>query len=93
MNRTPDLLIVNVSGTVTVAPGFVASDVINLVEVAIGEYIAGLNIGSAALRAELIAATMGVDGVDNFSLTLPALDIPVSNVQKAAIGAYTLVVV
>jgi len=86
-------VIVNVSGTVTVAPGFVASDVINLVEVAIGEYIAGLNIGSAALRAELIAATMGVDGVDNFSLTLPALDIPVSNVQKAAIGAYTLVVV
>lgn len=65
---------VNVAATVSVQRAFDRTVVIDAVKAAITSYLRATRIGSPAFRSEIIAAAMGVDGVENFVMTEPAAD-------------------
>jgi uncharacterized phage protein gp47/JayE len=79
---------INVTSTVTIDSSYDATDTEAAVQAAIAEYVNALDIGGDVIRAEITAAAMGVPGVINFALTLPASDTVISNSQKAVIGSF-----
>lgn len=81
---------INVTATVTVDSNYVTATVKAAVESAISDYIANLGIGGDALKSEIIAAAMGVPGVINFAMTVPATDTAIAATEKAMIGTFTL---
>jgi uncharacterized phage protein gp47/JayE len=85
--------LIDVTGAVTVAYGYVAADVIAAIEAAVSDYITDLEIGADVLAAEIVAAAMNVDGVVNFQMTLPAADVAMSATEKAMAGTFTLTAV
>lgn len=71
-----------VTATLTAAPGYVKVDLVASATAAIQAYIGGLDIGVAAIRSELIAIAMNVEGVYNFVMSAPAGDTtPAANVK------------
>lgn len=73
---------VAVTGNLTAAEGFVEADLIALAVTAIAEYIKALPIGKSAIRSEIIAIVMNIDGVYNFTVTVPSGDTtPAANVK------------
>lgn len=81
---------VAVTGTVTVLTGYVAADVISAATTAVSAYLQGLNIGSSAIKSEIIAIIMNIDGVYNVSLSAPSADTVASSSQKIMPGTITL---
>lgn len=74
--------LVNVTATVWALPGFRAVDLVPQVTAAVTDYIRGLQIGDTAIRSEVISRGMDVDGVYNFIVTAPPIDITsASNVK------------
>jgi len=81
---------INVTATTTIAAGYVSADVKAAVQSAISDYITALEIGVDVLNAEIIAAAMGVPGVVNFEMTVPAADTVVLSTAKAIPGTFTI---
>lgn len=81
---------VAVTETLFLEQGFDAAAVAAAVEAAQTAYFAALGIGDAVLRAELIAAAMGVPGVYDCTLTDPASNTPMSLDQVAVPGVFTV---
>lgn len=65
----------NVYGAVTELDGYDHQAVADAVLVEVQQYILELGIGEPALRAKIIELAMQVEGVYNFSLSLPAADV------------------
>lgn len=82
---------VSVSGTVTVSAGYGAQDVVSSVSSAISEYISSLDIGDDVFLSEIVFSAMSIDGVVNFRLTVPTVDIVVGNTQKAMVGTLNII--
>lgn len=81
---------VDVTGVVVALPGYSSASLAPLVGAAISEYLTSLGIGEAAIRSELISAAMSIEGVYNFTLSLPAADVAVSYSQKAIPGTVAI---
>lgn len=73
--RPPQVLQQSVHAYVLVAEGFTKSSVVEQVRNAIANYVNGLGISGDVIRAEIIAAIMGVTGVTNTTLFSPTSDV------------------
>jgi len=71
---TPQVLLQNIVGALTVGEGFDRATVLVEASDSAKNYINGLNIATHVIRAEIISALMEVDGVTNVALTRPAAD-------------------
>lgn len=65
---------VAVTGTLTPVAGYDAAALIAEAEAAIAEYITLLEIGEPALKAEMVARVMAIEGVKNIVLSVPSGD-------------------
>jgi uncharacterized phage protein gp47/JayE len=72
---TPQILQLAVAASLTVAEGFVVSDVRAAVQSAISTYINGLGISGDVIRNEIIERIMAVAGVINCTLSTPTTDL------------------
>lgn len=81
---------VNISMSVSVAPLYVAADVIAAVQEELIAYVASRRIGDDVFQAELIAAAMAVPGVDNARLTAPDNDVSIETTGKAKVGTLSV---
>lgn len=74
--------LVDVIGTITALPGYQVTNLAPLAMAACGDYIRGLKIGEKAIRSEIVALVMGIEGVYNFIPSSPPADtIPGANVK------------
>lgn len=80
----------NVTGNLTPASGYVEADLIAAANLAIAAYIRGLPVGDAAIRSEIIAIVMNIDGVYNFTVSAPAGDTSVAKSVKLMPGTLTI---
>lgn len=72
----------DVTGTLTVAPGYDAALIAPDVQTQITTYIQNLDIDATLIFNELISIAMSFDGVTDVSFTVPAADVnPASNVK------------
>jgi uncharacterized phage protein gp47/JayE len=81
---------VNVTAAITLQSGYVLSTVRPLVEQAITNYLASLVIGVGSVRAEIIAAVMGVDGVADVTVSAPVGNTSATIGQKIVAGTITV---
>ena len=81
---------VPVTGAVVVDAGYNSTTVIVQVSAAITDYISALDIGGDVLRAEIVAAAMGIPGVINYLPAAPAADVAIAATSKAIPGAMTI---
>lgn len=81
--QTPQILLQNVTATITVREGYDQDDAKALVRQAIKDYINTLNISDDLIRNKLIAQIMSVPGMLNVLLTVPAGDIAILDDQLA----------
>ena len=81
---------VNVAATVTLASGYLFAAVQPLVVQAITNYLAGRSIGAPSVRAELIAAAMGVDGVFDVTVSAPSGNTAATIGQKIVPGSISV---
>ena len=84
---------VNVTAAVTLQAGYVFSSVQGLVQQAITNYLAGLVIGTGSVKAEIIAAVMGVEGVADVAVSAPAGNTSAGIGQKIVAGTITVTAV
>lgn len=70
----------NVTGVVTVLPGFDEDDTVDAVAAGISDYLVGLDIHTSALFGRIEAIGMDTPGVANFVMSAPTADV------AAAIG-------
>lgn len=71
--------------------GSVAREVLEyIVENAITDYINNLLIGEDCIRNKIIEAIMGVSGVGDIDVTVPASNTSISDVQIARVGVITI---
>jgi uncharacterized phage protein gp47/JayE len=84
----PETLI-NFAGVLTVNASYVRADVVTLATAAVAGYIRDLPIGVSALRAEMVAAVMNIDGVTNIVMSAPAADVTASASTKLMPGTIT----
>lgn len=78
---------VNVTATLTLASGYLLASVGPLVVQAINGYLYGRKIGEPAIKAEIIAAIMGVEGVFDVAVTAPSGNTASGIGQKIIPGA------
>lgn len=81
---------VDVVGVLTALPGHSKSALVAEAQAAVFAYLQGLDIGATAIRSEIIALVMEIDGVYNFVPSLPAADVTVDNKTKIMPGAITI---
>lgn len=81
---------VAVTATVTLDTGADSAKVLEAVQAALSNYLLTLGIGTPALRAELFAIAMAVDGVANIAISAPAADVTPVAANKVMPGTFTL---
>lgn len=81
---------VNVTGTITILPGYQSSDVLATATTIVRDYLLGLNVGKEAILAEIIERIMAIPGVYNVALSVPSADIIIIKSQKIMPGTVTL---
>ena len=88
----PTIVYVNVTCEISpnTAEGYVFTDIQTNVEEAIQNYINELETGVDVYVAELYAVIMGVTGVKNSSISLPASDVTITASQIAKAGVVTV---
>lgn len=79
-----------VTAAVTLLDGFDQATVFQQITHATTAYLEGLDIGRAAIRAEIIALAMAVPGVYNVTVSAPATDVTLTNIQKIMPGPIIL---
>lgn len=73
---------VGVTATISVSDAYSEADAIAEASAAVSGYLTGLNVGEPAILAEIIALLMGVDGVENCTVTEPVADVIPSSHEK-----------
>jgi hypothetical protein len=81
---------VAVTGEITVIAGYDEASILTTASSDISDYIAGLEIGAPALLSEIVAIVMAIDGVYNFTVSLPAGDTAAASTQKLMPGTLTI---
>lgn len=81
---------VAVTAVLTQAAGFDKPTLVNLAEQAIFAYLQELPIGATAIKSEIIAIVMDIDGVTNFVPSLPSADTTAAANVKLMPGALTI---
>lgn len=80
----------NVTAVLTAASGYSKSTLVSLAQSEIYEYIASLPIGATAIRSEMIALAMNIDGVTNFTVSAPTGDTTAAVSVKLMPGTITI---
>ena len=83
-------LTVDIEGELTAEPGYDEAALITAAQQALSAYILGLSIGGTAIRSEIIARVMNIEGVQNFVVALPIGDIPATASTKLMPGAMNI---
>jgi len=86
----PSSVTVPVSVAVSVEDGYTFSSVSAAVRTALSGYFSGELLGKDVLRARLGYVIFGVEGVKNYSILLPAADIPITDSQLPVAGTITV---
>lgn len=79
-----------VAAVLTAAAGYVKATLVTAANTAIAEYIRSLPIGDTAVRSEIVAIAMNIDGVYNFVTSAPAGDTAVAASIKLMPGVITI---
>lgn len=88
--KAPTANTINVTGTVTPATGYTFATLEPLVAQAITNYINSVPIGGVARIAGISKAIMSVQGVLDYSISVPAANVVLSQEQLAVPGTITL---
>lgn len=88
--RAPALKTVNVAAALEPASGYDYNTVAGRVDAALKDWFNGERLGEPILRVKLGDLIYGVEGVENYTLTAPAADVPVAPVELPALGSLTL---
>lgn len=86
----PETVTVPVAATVTVARGRDAGAVLLAVRTALTQYFDGQLLGRPVYRAALGRVIYSVAGVENFALTAPAADVPITARQLPVLGTLSV---
>lgn len=86
----PTAVSVDVAAAITVSQGCSFETVRTAAEDALRACFGGKNLGRSVYRARLGAALMGVEGLENYSLSAPAADISISSSQLPVLGTLTV---
>lgn len=89
--RTPGVLLQTIEAGIVVAEGYDFDGTKAAVTTALSDYVNSLSIGEDLLRAELIAVIMGVAGVLNTTLALPAADVAILDDQIARTSSGSII--
>lgn len=81
---------VNVTATVTIDQNYDSAATLALVSAGIASYLSSLDIGADVILSEIVARAMQVDGVTNFRMTVPALDVAIAENAKAVAGTLAI---
>ena len=81
---------VAVTAVLTAAAGYDKPTLVTAASQAIAAYLLSLKIGEPAIRSEIIAIAMNIDGVTNFVATLPAGDTSAASSVKLMPGTITI---
>lgn len=82
----PTTVSVNVAAAITVSQGYTFENVKTAAENALKACFGGKNLGCNVYRAKLGAVLMGVEGLENYSLSAPAADVSISCTQLPILG-------
>jgi uncharacterized phage protein gp47/JayE len=82
-----------VTGTIKVAYGYLATDVLTRAQDAVREYILGLDIGASYQASEVIYRIKNMPGVLNVSMTTGGADVACAVTEKFAPGVITFTAV
>lgn len=88
--RTPQVKTVNIAASVKAAQGYSFDSVSAHVESALREYFGGHRLGEGVYKAKLLALIMGIEGVENCSLSSPAEDIAADKIGLPVVGAISI---
>jgi len=88
--KVPGVRWVVVNAALAVLDGYDRDVVIPLVELALSDYINGLDIGSDVIHAELVERSMAVEGMYDVLFSQPTTNIPVSDTDVARIRSTDL---
>lgn len=83
---------VNVTGMLTVSPGYLSSSVLAQATAAVSNYLINLEIGDDVVYAQIIEDIMAVPGVYDVALTAPTSNMAVARDKKAWPGTIGLAV-
>lgn len=81
---------VAVTGVLTVLAGYNSATLIDSAATAVSSYLQTLDIGATAVRAEIIARVMEIEGIYNFVLSVPAGDTTSLRSEKIMPGTITI---
>jgi uncharacterized phage protein gp47/JayE len=81
---------VDVTATVVTDAGIDAAAAIADARAGVSAYLSGLGIGDTAVRAEIIAIIMSVEGIYNCAVTLPLADVVVAANEKVMAGVVAI---
>lgn len=79
----PSVVVISVEALVTLDSRFDRNTVITSIQSAVTTYINNLNIGDDVIVAEIIAAIMGVEGVIDVTVTVPAANVTINDNEVA----------
>lgn len=80
----------NVTGVVSITPGYDQTTILNQAQQVIYTYLIGLDIGASALKAEIVKRVMEIDGIFNFVASALADSTAAASNQKIMPGTITL---
>ena len=86
----PTETVVNITAAVDVKDGYDETDVYARVQAALTAYFTGRLLGQSITRARLGSIIFGVEGVENYSLALPASDVSVSDTGLPVLGTVSI---
>ena len=86
----PETVTADVTASVEPETGADSAEVIGRAESAVRNWFTGERLGRSVRVAQLTALVFGVDGVANCTVTLPAADIAVTDIQLPVLGTLTV---
>lgn len=86
----PETVTADVTVSVEPETGADSAEVISRAESAVRNWFTGERLGRSVRVAQLTALVFGVDGVANCTVTLPAADIAVTDIQLPVLGTLTV---
>lgn len=88
--RAPETVTVNIGVQVEPEEGRSTEEVLDRVEMAVRDWFTGKLLGQDILRARLGHLIYSCDGVANYVITAPAVDVPVEKDQLPILGTLTV---
>lgn len=88
--KAPTPITVNVDAEITVGSGFDSDTVLENVENAVREHFTGRILGKGLSRAELGNLIYSVEGVENYSLSLPQADLEANLEELPVLGTVSI---